>query len=304
MSEAELHVVTGAFSYSGKYITRRLLARGHRVKTLTGHPNRPNPFGDQVSVAPFSFDQPQRLVESLRGAAVLYNTYWVRFGHGQVTYDQAVANTRTLFAAAKTAGVGRVVHVSITNPSPTSPLPYFRGKGELEADLAASGLPHAIVRPTVIFGSEDILINNIAWVLRRSPVFGLPGDGEYRLQPIFVEDFADLVVAAGEQQANLTSDPVGPETFTFRELVALIARTVGRRSRLIRMRPGLAWAIARTIGLFLGDVMLTRDEVAGLMANLLVSQQAPTGQTRLSEWLRANAATVGAEYHSELKRHF
>lgn len=304
MSEPQLHVVTGAFSYSGRYITQRLLARGHRVKTLTGHPQRPNPFGSQVSVSPFYFDEPQRLVESLRGAAVLYNTYWVRFAHGRVSYDQAVANTRRLFAAAKTAGVGRVVHVSITNPSLTSPLPYFRGKAELEADLQASGLSYGIVRPTVLFGPEDILINNIAWLVRHFPVFCLPGDGSYRLQPIFVEDFADLVVATGEEQADTTTDAVGPETFPFRELVTQIAQTLGTRTRLISVSPGLAWSIARVLGLFQGDVILTRDEVAGLMANLLISSRQATGRTRLTDWMQAHAGTAGTEYHSELRRHF
>ncbi len=300
----ELNVVTGAFGYTGKYITRRLLAMGRRVKTLTGHPNRPNPFGEQVSVAPFNFDHPDELVKSLRGATTLYNTYWVRFPHGAVTFDTAVENTQTLIRAAKEAGLRRIVHVSITNASSDSPLPYFRGKGRLEEAVMESGLSYAIIRPTVIFGAEDILINNIAWLLRRFPVFAVPGTGDYRLQPIFVEDMAEIVVRAGQQDENLVIDAVGPEVFTFNELVRLIAGTVSSRARIVHVPPGLALFLSRLIGYIVQDVVLTRDEVAGLMAGLLVSEQPPTGHTRLSDWLAENANRVGAKYASELNRHY
>ena len=301
---SDLHVVTGAFGYTGKYIARRLLSQGKRVKTLTGNPDRPNPFGDQVSVAPFSFDDPDALAESLRGADVLYNTYWIRFSRGKLTFDTAVENSKVLFGAAKAAGVRRVVHVSITNPSADSPLPYFSGKARLEKALAQSGLSHAILRPTVIFGPEDILINNIAWLLRRSPIFAVLGSGDYQLQPIFVEDMAELVVRLGEERDNTTIDAIGPETYTFNELVRLIADKIGSRTRLIHTSPGLALFLSRLVGYLVGDVVLTRDEVDGLLANLLVTDSEPAGQTRLSDWLDENADTVGARYASELKRHY
>jgi NADH dehydrogenase len=162
MTRPELHVVTGAFGYSGQYIARRLLDAGHRVRTLTDSPGRASPFGDRVEAHRFHFDRPDLLTESLRGATVLYNTYWVRFNHGDFTFARAVENTRTLFAAARAAGVERVVHVSITNPSEDSPLEYFSGKAKTERALIESGLSYAILRPTVLFGKEDILINNIA----------------------------------------------------------------------------------------------------------------------------------------------
>ena len=96
MANPELNVVTGAFGYTGKYITSRLLSLGEKVTTLTGHPNRPNPFGDRVSVAPFNFDNQSELIKSLRGATTLYNTYWIRFPHGQSTFDRAIDNTKIL----------------------------------------------------------------------------------------------------------------------------------------------------------------------------------------------------------------
>lgn len=304
MDNPELNIVTGAFGYTGKYITRRLLSMGARVRTLTGHPNRQNPFGNQVSVAPFNFDNPSELTESLRGAATLYNTYWVRFSHGQVTFDKAIEHTKTLIQAAEEAGVRRMVHISITNASEDSPLPYFRGKGLVEKAIRRSELSHAIIRPTVIFGPEGILINNIAWLLRRFPVLAVPGAGDYRLQPVFVEDVAEIAVSAGHQDDNVIIDAVGPETYTFDELVQLIAEKTHSRAKIIHLRPGLALFLSRLIGYVVKDVVLTRDEVEGLMASLLVSEGSPTGQTRLSDWLDQNAGGVGSKYASELNRHY
>ena len=299
-----MDVVTGAFGYTGRYITARLLACGKRVRTLTGHPARPNPFGGAVEVAPLDFGNPGQLTRSLRGAETLYNTYWIRFPHGAATYEKAVENSRVLFRAAREAGVRRLVHISITQASQDSPFAYFRGKGLVEEALRESGLSHAILRPTVVFGPEGILINNIAWLLRRFPVFAVPGRGDYRLQLVFVEDVAELAVAAGDSRDNLILDAVGPETFTFDELVRLVARAVGSRARLVHLPPGLALWLSRLVGLFVGDVVLTREEVDGLMANLLVSDAPPTGRTRLSNWLARNADQVGGRYASELDRHY
>ena len=304
MEVPELNVVTGAFGYTGKYITRRLLSMGLRVKTLTGHPDRPNPFGEQVSVAPFNFENPRELVKELAGATTLYNTYWVRFSHGQITFDRAIENTKTLVRAAEKAGVHKIVHISITNATAQSPLPYFRGKAILEEAIMGSGIPYAILRPTVIFGVEDILINNIAWLARRFPVFMAPGSGDYRLQPIYVEDVAELAVSAASQSENVTMDAVGPEVYTFDQFVRLISEKVGRRARILHVPPGLALLLSRLLGLIVGDVMLTRDEVAGLMAGLLVSSGPVTGKTSLSAWLSENGPTIGTNYASELDRHY
>lgn len=299
-----LNVVTGVFGYTGRYIARRLLAMGERVRTLTGHTNRPNPFQGQIEIAPFAFDDHAELVRALTGASTFYNTYWVRFEHGPVSFEKAVQNTLSLFRAAKEAGIRKVVHVSITNPSLDSPLPYFRGKALLERALAESGLSYAIIRPSVIFGREDILINNIAWLLRMFPVFAVPGDGQYRLQPVYAEDVAELAVNAGHQSADITVDAVGPETYDYEALVRLIADAIGRRVRIVRVPPALALMLSEMLGLIVRDVVLTRQEIGGLMADLLVSGGRPTGRTRFSEWLKEEATTLGIRYASELARHY
>lgn len=258
MTDAPLHVVTGAFGYSGRYIAARLLADDMRVRTLTNSPERANPFDGAVEAVPFHFDDPAALADALRGTDVLYNTYWVRFNTARFTHAEAVRNTQALFAAATAAGVWRVVHISITNPSEDSPLEYFRGKAVLERALRESGLSYAILRPAVLFGGEDILINNIAWALRRLPAFGVFGDGHYGIQPIHVEDLAALAVAQGRETADITLNAVGPESFTYRGLVETIGRIIGRLRPIVGMPPGLGHLAIRLLSLLVSDVVLTR----------------------------------------------
>ncbi len=298
----EFHVITGAFGYSGKYIATRLLAEGCRVRTLTNSVKRANPFGEKVEVRPFNFDRPDELVESLRGAEVLYNTYWVRFNYSFFKHADAVQNTLTLFDAARKAGIKHIVHVSITNPSEDSPLEYFSGKARLERALIESGLSYAILRPTVIFGQEDILINNIAWALRHLPVFGVFGDGKYRLQPIYVDDLAALAVEQGKRRENVVIDAIGPETFTYRDLAHVIREIIGVRRPIISVPPALGYAVGWVIGKLVGDVLITWPEVKGLMADLLCTDSPPAGTTRLTEWVRENRDRLGVHYASELAR--
>jgi uncharacterized protein YbjT (DUF2867 family) len=304
ISALSFDVVTGAFGYIGRYICRRLLVQGRSVKTLTGHRDRPNPFEERIQVAPFNFERPEELTRSLDGCDTLFNTYWIRFAHGNMDFERAVANSRTLIEAARRVCVRKIVHVSITNPSQESPLPYFRGKARVERSIIESGLSYAIIRPTVVFGPEDILINNIAWLLRRFPLFAIPGRGIYRMQPIFVEDLAALAVEAAQTPENATVDAVGPETYAFNALVRLLAETVQSKAAIVHVPPQMALLAAKAIGFIVGDVLLTADEVKGLMANLLVSDGPPLGRTSLAKWLAANASRVGANYSSEIARHY
>jgi uncharacterized protein YbjT (DUF2867 family) len=297
---SQLDVVTGAFSYTGRHIARRLLADGRTVRTLV---RRRNPASG-LEQAPLRFDDPAALAESLRGADVLYNTYWIRFEHGEATFARAIEDTRRLFEAARVAGVRRVVHVSVTNPSEDSPLPYFRGKAVLEQKLRESGLSHAVVRPTLIFGSLDILVNNIAWILRRLPAYVVAGDGSYRVQPVSADDVAAIAVTAGREEADSVVDAAGPEVYRYDELVRLVGLAVGARRPLLRVPPALAFRLAGLIGRLHRDVLLTPDELAGLMASLLVSADPPLGRDSFREWVAANADGLGRRYVSELGRNY
>lgn len=302
MSDSPLHVVTGALGYTGRAIAERLLAKGLRVRTLTNSPNRPDPFGGKVEIRPLAFDDPGALRTSLEGAAVLYNTYWVRFNHRLFTFEQGVANTKVLFEAAKAAGVARIVHVSILHATKADDLGYYRGKHELERALVATGMSHAILRPGVLFGRGDILVNNIAWVLRHLPFFGTFGDGRYRLRPMHVDDMGELAVQQGFGGGNTTTDAVGTEGFTYRELVETIGRIVGIRRPIIPVPPLAGLAVSKLLNPFVGDVVITRQEIAGLMRGLLDSPTSSAGPTRLTEWATEHKEQLGRRYASEVGR--
>lgn len=304
MAEDELNVVTGAYGFTGKYITRRLLSGGKKVKTLTGHPDREHPFGDEVPAVPYDFDDPDALTESLRGATTLYNTYWIRFEHRRTTFEQAVANTEILLQSAREAGLRRCIHISSIAADENSTFRYFRAKGRAERAVRESGLSWAIVRPTVLFGKESILFNNIAWLLRHFPVFAIPDSKGNELQPIHVDDVAGLAVGAGQGEENRCIDAGGPETFAFDQLVRFMAEEIGTHVRLLRVKPKRILQFTRMLSGRVKDVLLTEDEIEGLARNLLKSPSEPAGQTLFSQWLRQHADTLGATYISELERHF
>lgn len=302
--ETGFDVVTGAFGYTGRAIARRLLAQERRVRTLTNHANRPGTDDIKVEIAPLQFADRAALVESLRGADVLYNTYWVRFRHGRLGFGDAIANTRTLLGAAAEAGVRKVVHISVSNPSLDSPLDYYAGKARTEELVRSSGLAWSIVRPTLVFGSGDILLNNIAWLLRNMPVFIVPGLGTYRVQPVALEDVAEIATWAAEQSDNVTVDAAGPDIVTYIEMVEGMAIAVARRPRFAYLSPRLALWAGDLVGARVRDVVLTRQELQGLMDELLVSHERPRGTRRLDNWLLTSAGSLGRTYASELDRHW
>ena len=233
-------VVTGAFSYTGGYIARRLIAQGVGVGTLTRHPDIRADFGGKVAAFPFNFSEPESLRNSMRGAGVLYNTYWIRFPRGSITFDHAVENSRILFQAAQKAGIKRIVHLSVSNASLESALPYIRAKAQVEGILADTGVQYAIIRPTLIFGAGDLLLNNMAWALRRFPIYPVFGRGDYSVQPVYAGDVADQTVEAGSQPENSIADAAGPETFSY-EQTDQAHRSRGRRSESIGAPTAVDW---------------------------------------------------------------
>jgi len=299
-----MDMVTGSFGYIGKYITRALLEKGHEVKTITTHTDKPDPFGGKVKASAYQFENPDILTRNLEGCETLFNTYWVRFNYRQWSFDKALQNTRTLFVCAKKAGVGRIVHISVTNPSEKDPLPYYKGKALQENALRELGVAYTILRPTLVFGTEDILVNNIAWTIRKFPFIPIFGSGKYKVQPVFVEDLAAIAVEASASKGSQIIDAIGPETFTYEEFLRLIAGELNRSVAFVHTSPYAGILLGKIISLFVKDVVLTNDELRGLMANKLTSNQDPNGKTLFSDWLRKNRHSIGTEYTSELNRHF
>jgi NADH dehydrogenase len=303
-------VVTGAFGYSGAAIARELRAAGRQVRTLTGHP-RGGAAGSDVDTRPLDFGDPEALTRNLAGAHTLYCTYWVRFPHGTATRESAVANSKVLFDAAARAGVQRIVYVSILHADTASPYPYFSGKGEVERYLAATGVPCAIARPAILFGSSadhgsaaSVLVNNIAWLLRRLPVFGIGDGGGYRLRPIHVDDLARLLVELGGRADNVTVDAVGPDAPAFLEMVTAIRTATGSRSLLVPTPGWLIPPLSAALGTALHDVLLTAEEYRAMAAGLATSDAPSTGQSSLMDWIASHGDELGRVYANELDRHY
>jgi uncharacterized protein YbjT (DUF2867 family) len=295
--------ITGAFSYTGSYIARAFLDRGWDVITLTRGPQRPHELQSRVKAFPLDFSHPDQIEANLRGVHTLANTYWVRFNYPGSSFNAAVENSRTLIAAAERAGVKRIIHISVSNPDIRSSLPYYRGKAEVEQIVQSSKMSWAILQPTLIFGTEEVLAHNIAWLLRHFPIFAIGGDGHYRVQPIFVEDLAKMAANAASTTRNEVLPAAGPEVYTFTEFIDLIKKVVGSRALVLRTAPWLTLLMAKLVGLLLGDITLTREELQGLMEERLYVGEPALAPTRLSDWARENRANLGLFYRNELKRH-
>jgi uncharacterized protein YbjT (DUF2867 family) len=299
-----LHVVTGAFGYTGRWIAHHLLERGAEVRTLTNSIGRDDPFGGKVEVHRYDFNDRKRLVESLKGVSVLYNTYWVRYtvlGEG-FAHALAIKNSKKLFLAAKEAGVGKIVHVSVANPHKAPDWAYFRGKVIVEEFLKKTGVPYSIVRPTLLYGHrQDVLVNNIAWLLRHLPFFGMFGDGKYPVQPIYADDVANICIGQGQLSEDMVVDAAGPDTFEYREFLQILSEGMGCRNILIPIPDWLTLMVGQFIGLLLQDIVITEAEIRGLRQGLAASSEEPLGTTSFRDWAKENGENLGRHYRNDIK---
>jgi NADH dehydrogenase len=238
------------------------------------------------------------------GADAFVNTYWIRLPHGGQDFATAVESSRRLLEGAARARVGRLVHVSVSNADRAPDLGYFAGKAAVDDAVRGSGLSHAIVRPTLVVGRADVLTSNVAWLLRRMPLFLAPSGGEHRVQPVTLADTGRIVADAIEAPGDLDLDAAGPEVYAFGEYVRLLARAVGVRRAIVRAPPGVGLGLLRALGVLLGDVVLAREELEALSRDLLVSSKPPLGRESVAEWLRRHGRSLGLSYVNDLRRHF
>jgi uncharacterized protein YbjT (DUF2867 family) len=298
-------LVTGGSGYIGGAITERLLGRAE-LRSLTSHPGR-NRFGSRVRLFPYNFDRPMDMGDAFTGVDVFVNTYYVRFNYGATNFERAVESTRELISLATQARVGRIVHVSVSNASENSPLPYYKNKGRIERIVRESGLDYTILQPAIVVGSRDILVNNIAYFLRRLPVFAMFGSGDYRVQPMTLDAFADVTLEAIEGSHPGRVLPLaGPRDWTFAEMVRAIRSAVGSQARIIHAPSVLALVGLKVAGWFLGDVVLTSDEIKGLTREYLYAAQPSRLGEDFGMWLNRPgvASELGLRYQSELALHF
>lgn len=302
--DKDFDVVTGAFGFLGAYLAARLLARGRQVNTLTGHPERQGSLTGKVKVSPFHFERPEQLAKDLEGAKTLYNTYWIRFERGAATFDLTLERTRILAEAAARAGVRHLVQFSSVGADERSDLPYFRAKAEAEKLVAASFPGVTIIRPTLMFGVESLLFNNLAWMLKKMPVFAVCGRGDYLLQPVYVDDVAAAAVTAEPSAESRILEIGGPETCSYRELLQQLAAVVGARLRVLQVRMERLMQMTSTLAHLTDDVLMTRDEAEALVRGMLVASGPAAGSTRLSSWLEDHGQELGKTYQSVLDRYY
>ncbi|MDE1834491.1 MAG: NAD(P)H-binding protein [Candidatus Micrarchaeota archaeon] len=297
-------VVIGGTGFTGKYITKCLLKYKHKVVALTKHVNRDNEFGRKITIKPLDFENQENLVETMNGSRCVFNTYWVRFNYGGSSFDEAVRNSKAIIDACVDAKVKRLVHISVLDPSKNYKYDYFRAKMEVESYIEKSGLSYAILRPALLFGEEDILMNNITYLIRKYGLFFIFGSGEYKVTPTYVGDVAKEAVLQSRLNKNIIEDALGPEAFGFEELVRYIATTIGRPTRVAHLNKAFIPLVSKFLNICMHEPVVTSDEMGLLMDNGLYSDSKPIGSIRFSKWLKERKDTYGTEYHSETKRHF
>ncbi len=318
--------ITGALSYSGRYLAASLLSKGHDVVNLSrrGVPIAPEPLSAPQARAlgthrvRLDFNDVDAMARSLEGCDVLFSTYWVRFAdRGESPHSIAAANCARLWEAAKRAGVRKIVMASHTRTSVDSPFPYIAGKAKAEAALRDSGVNYAIVRPCGIFGdtaAESILKDNAAWVLRRSPLFLLAGDGSHRFQPVHVRDIAALMEELGTslETSGEEVDACGPDAPTSLELFTKLRDASGGMARIAAAGPLLSTAtitaLTKPIDWVTGDTLLDADDLDLLTSGLTVADVPDDPRIRerrsLFDWIEAQGRDLGRSYVSSVERYY
>ena len=298
-----LNLVTGAFGFTGKYISDLLIKKGEKVRTLTSKTDI-NLYNENIEVFQYNFEDKEYLIKAMSGAEKLFNTYWIRFPYKSHTFEKVVFRTKILIDCAKEADIKKIIHISVSNANSKSKLNYFKYKGIVEEMIKDSKIDYFILRPTIIFGKESILINNIAWFLRKFPIFIVFGKGKYLVQPIFIEDIAKIAVLESDNSANKIIDIVGPEVFEFKEMVNFIKTKISSKCKILYLPTFLFQIFIPILNFLTKDVVLTKEELKALKENLLYSKEEPIGQKKFTDWIEENKFDVGKEYFSELLRHY
>ncbi len=276
------HLVTvfGGSGFLGRHLVRVLARRDYRIRVAVRRPDLAGhlqPLGrvGQIHAVQANVRYPDSVEAAARHSDAVVNLVGILFERGQRTFPAVhVAGADTVARAAVGTGA-RVIHVSALGAHTDSASRYARTKSLGEAAVRAAAPRATIFRPSIVFGPEDDFFNRFAATARLSPVLPLVGGGHTRFQPVFVGDVAEAIAKAvdGDVAAGTTYELGGPEVKTFRELLAFVLATTGRRRPLVPLPFGLA-TLQATFLQFLPKPPLTPDQVKLLRVDNVVSAEA------------------------------
>jgi NADH dehydrogenase len=275
--------VFGGSGFIGRYLVQRLARQGWIIRVAVRHPDRAlflKPMGAIGQITPIaaSLHHEGSIAAAVAGVDAVVNLVGVLYERGSQGFaDIHVDGAARVARAAKAAGVRTLVHMSALGADPASPAAYGRSKAAGEGAVGAAFPEAAIARPSVVFGPEDDFLNRFATMARFLPALPLIGGGETRFQPVYVGDVADALLRLVEDPATAgrTYELGGPRVYSFRALMELMLREVGRRRLLIP----LPFALASLQAFFLEWLPvppLTRDQVRLLKRDSVVGPNALT----------------------------
>lgn len=283
---SKLVTIYGGSGFVGRYIARRMAKAGWRVRVAVRRPNEAmfvRTYGVVGQVEPVlcNIRDDASVASVLQGADAVVNCVGVLAENGKNTFDAVQSEGAERIARlAREAGINRMVHISAIGADMDSESEYARTKAEGEAGVLKYQPEAMILRPSIVFGSEDEFFNRFAGMSRMGPVLPVVG-ANTRFQPVYVDDVAKAAVKGVLGEEHGVFELGGPVVKTFRELMNLMLEVI-RRRRLVLNIPTFAAGImafcfdmmqAATGGL-IKNSMITRDQVKNLQNDNVVSEDA------------------------------
>lgn len=279
-THAELVTIFGGSGFVGTQIVQALARAGYRVRVAVRRPNQAlesRMFGAVGQVQPVAANvtMPDSIARAVAGADIVINLVGVGYDRGKQTLKAVnVEGARAVAAAAKAAGVSRLVHLSALGADIEAKSAYAKSKGEGEQAVREAFPDAIIVRPSIVFGQGDTFFNRLGFVARLFPIMPVIG-GKSRMQPVYVGDVADFVAKAadGDIKPGRSYELGGPEVLTQRQLLELVLAETARSRPLLPLPAGIASLLATPMSM-LPNPLLTPDQVILLGQDNVVSEAA------------------------------
>ena len=262
-------LVTGATGFLGRRVVQKLLEHNYQVRCLVRTPGRERIFPEgTVDVYYGDIDSPEALLSACRGVEQVIHLVAVIRETGAATFDAVnrVGVENVVAAASAAGGVQQLIHVSAVGAVNNPEYPYLLSKWQGEQAVVASGLPHTIIRPSIIFGEGDEFLSSLAALVRIFPLVPIISSGRNRLQPIWVDDVAQCIalsLSRHDLQGHIL-ELGGPEQVSYNEIVGILSRTMGRK----RLRLHVPLWIMR-INVALMQLLMSRPPINSEMLKML-----------------------------------